>query len=184
MPCGKKKEEFLTDRRCLEMLTTKNCEWLLRPKFALSEMAENFSANSEVMQESLDEISFPDVMQHCEEVAELLSVFNTRDNKNKPDREHVLELIRRLITPDVRMEKMLKQAEKTGQAMYLMGIYHRVTQTLFSNLNIVAQKSQNADGLDAKMKKDPTVENFTEYLVNSVVGEQVQTTDLQSRRIS
>ncbi|KAJ7376294.1 hypothetical protein OS493_035655 [Desmophyllum pertusum] len=86
VPYGKMKEEFLTDRRCLEMLTTQNSEWLLRPKFALSEMAETFPANIEVMQESLDEISFPDVMQHCEEVAELLSVFNTHDNNNKPDR--------------------------------------------------------------------------------------------------
>ena len=182
VPYGKMKEEMLTSKRCLEVVNTINCEWLLRLKYAISEMAETFTANTEVVKEALTEIDFNKIMTKFDQVSELLEIFNTRKNLDKPQRDNVIEVIRHFLTPDEEMEEMIQTVEKLGQAMYLMANYHRVTQTLFTNLEIFADKSQNSDGLDKRFKQEPSVQIFTDYLAQSIVGNEVQAKDMQSRR--
>ena len=182
VPYGKMKDDMLMSKRCLEILNTINCEWLLRPKYAISEMAETFTANTEVVQEAVRDIDFNAIVTKFEEVSELLEIFNMRKNLEKPHRDNVIDIIGHFLTPNLEMENMMQNAEKLGQALYLMANYHRVTQTLFANLEIFAEKSQNLYGLDERFKKDPSMENFTDYLVQSIVGTQVQATDMESRR--
>ena len=182
VPYGKIKEDMLTSKRCLEMVNTINCEWLLRPKYAISEMAETFTANTEVVREVMEEIDYNAVITNFDKVAEMLQMFNTKKNVEKPGRENVTNVIRHFLTPDLQMERMIQEAEKLGQALFLMANYHRVTQNLFTNLEIFAEKSQNTEGLDKRFKQDPSMANFTDYLVQSIVGTQVQATDMLSRR--
>ena len=140
VPYGKPKE--LTDSKILDTLTTWNCEWLMRPKIAMSEMADTFNSCNQVLQELNGEIDVNAIINHFKEVNNAVKIFNTKETKDdKPTVDELVEACVLILDQGTEIEAMVEKMEQFGQAMYLMANHMRVSQTLLNNPEVFASKS-------------------------------------------
>ncbi|KAJ7386334.1 hypothetical protein OS493_008453 [Desmophyllum pertusum] len=136
-----------------------------------------------VLQDLKDDIDVEKIVNHCQEVDNVLAVFNTKDKKEeKPNEQDFVNTCLLLLTPNRDMEEMIERAEQFGQAMYLLANHMRVTQTLLQNPDSFASKSQNYDGLDKEFKRNPTVRNMRTFLTSAIVGTHIATSNIRARR--
>ena len=182
VPYGKPREDLHSEHRLLDSLKPINCEWLTRPNVAASELAETMDEQVRVLGDTIPTVDLERVADYFERFAETIANFNTRSKKNNVTRDDVQGLIEALVSPDPDMEAMILQAEKMGQALYLMSIHHRVAQALITRYDCMAEQSQHRDDLDIHFKRDPCLRSLTEYLLTTIVGRQTRTVLTPARR--
>ena len=181
VPYGKPREELYDEHRLIDSLKPINCEWLTRPNVAASELAETMDEQVRILGDTIQTVDLERVAEYFDRFAETIANFNTRSKKNNVTRDDVEGLVEALLSPDPDMEAMILQAEKMGQALYLMSIHHRVTQALITRYDCMAEQSQHKDGLDIHFKRDPCLRSLTEYLLTTIVGRQTRTASTPAR---
>ena len=182
VPYGKPKEELYNESRLLDSLKAINCEWLTRPSVAASKLAETMNEQVRILGDTIQTVDLERVAEYFDAFAETIANFNTRNKKNNVTRDDVDGLVEALLSPDPDMETMILQAEKIGQAVYLMSIHHRVAQALITRYDCMAEQSQHKDGLDIHFKRDPSLRTLTDYLLTTIVGRQSRPASTPARR--
>ena len=75
-PCGKIKEPT-SDSLMVEKASRLNCEYVIHPKFALSEMADTVTSNLQTLRENLRTLDEAKIIAEVEKMNEVTKMFNT-----------------------------------------------------------------------------------------------------------
>ena len=175
----------LTEQEVLKRLHSWNCEWLKRPRIAMSEMAQTLTTNLPILEEHEDRIVSERATGYLSSV--LTPIQNALARFDNQDRS-VTEL---LTEDDVRKVMNIFQANETFEhfikdlfqvsgSMFLIANHCLALQTLLWNPEDFAEKLQESK--EARhFKADPTQE-LTEFLYEQLVPQHTSTTREQNRR--
>lgn len=141
-------------------INPKSCEWLTRPKIAMSEFASTITENLELLATKKTKVV---KMHHFAEMQQRLAPFLTSLNSlnqkrdDQPSASDVQEVLRTMLTDDDQTEDFFEQLVETGAAMYSIGIHYAVLKTLITNPCQFAQRLVGTTPEVSEFKSDPTI---------------------------
>ena len=150
-----------------------NCEYLCRPKIALSEMAETCSKNFERAIDTLRVWELEDVKGKVEEYVEKVKILNTC-TELPVTHENVVDEMKWHATQNEQFLSLMEDLEIVGNMFYTTAIRFKTLRALICNPAIFAQKLHMANGADADFKKDPSIKNMKELFIKEVVTEHLR----------
>lgn len=128
----------------MRRLHPRSCEWLKRPKIAMSELAETVSQNLKVIQHAggklLTEDKVAAITDCLQPVQGALTRLNTR-NQQKATANDVKEVLKRMFDEEDDLPELMSELFKLGGAMYSMATHFFIAKDLFENPGEFADKS-------------------------------------------
>lgn len=165
----------LTDDEILTRLHSWNCEWLKRPRIALSEMSATLTTNYPLLEKHGQRILADDTTNYLREVLEpitnALARFDRQDrtNSDPPTEDDVIQMMR-LLQEDAKFESFIHDLFEASDAMFLIAVQCLGIQTLLWNQSVFADKliesRQTAD-----FKKDPCQDTMRDFLFDQLIPE-------------
>lgn len=155
----------------LEKLSPKNCEWLTRPKVAVSEMAEALTKNWEIIQTST--IFDDSVRSQLESIiSPIMQNLINLDNKEKsttPTEQDIYQVLHSSFQ-NTDLDHSLSQMMQASSAMYVFLTQLRAMRGLVTNPQIFSTKLVN-DAPDAQhFKNTKTVASMQQMLTAMTVS--------------
>lgn len=154
-----------------------NCEWLIRPKVAVSETAATILENAKLFDENGSEYSdilnekflqaFAEKFSSIQDDLKLLK----KDSDEKPTKDNVIALLKFLYKEDAELDKIVDSIFKYGGALFAMSCNIIVARTLIRNHESYAGlvAAENQSDADFKRKKD--IKEMKKFLTQNIVGE-------------
>ena len=155
-----------------------NCEWLIRPKVAVSETAATILENAKLFDENGGEYSgdilnekflqaFAEKFSFIQDDLKLLK----KDSEEKPTKDNVIALLKFLYKEDAELDKIVDSMFKYGGALFAMSCNIIVARTLIRNHESYAElvAAENQSDADFKRKKD--IKEMKKFLTQNIVGE-------------
>ena len=184
-PLGK-----LTDEQVLVRLHNWNCEWLKRPRVAISELADTIQHTLPIFQQALDVKLAPTHVNYLKQVfdplANMLARMNHKDHTvGNEVSERDLQKMMRLLQEDKKLEKEIQEMFEVSGAMFVFSVQIMALQTLLGNPREFAEKV--LDSRSSKhFKEDPSHKEMREYLFSSSHRNirSTETTRSSNRKIS
>ena len=165
----------LTDDEILTRLHSWNCEWLKRPRIALSEMNATLTTNYPLLEKHGQRIIADDTTNYLREVLEpitnALARFDRQDrtNSDPPTEDDVIQMMR-LLQEDAKFDSFIRDLFEASGAMFLIAVQCLGIQTLLWNPSVFADKliesRQTAD-----FKKDPCQDTMRDFLFDQLIPE-------------
>ena len=151
--------ENLPDDKILVRLKHWNCEWLSRPKIAMSEMASTLKDNWEQITRYKGTVLTTFVNQLETFCAPLMSAPRRPDNKDRychdpPDKDDILDVIE-AIHKDDQTEALFTEAFNACGPVLMMAIQVIAFNGLLHNLEAFAEQSVKNIAMDT-LRTDPT----------------------------
>ena len=178
-PCGKT-DSVPNEETVFRRLKGFNCEWLSRPKYAMSEMAETIVANMELLS---DEESYqPSILNQKELVSikgrmqnflDCLERMNTKSSSRALESD-VFSMMTEMYGDE--LDQHFHDFIHLGSALYTMGIHYHVAKTLFVGMNKYAEllTQSDAKGFTGHFKKNPDVHTLRQMLGDCYYGGTTQ----------
>ena len=178
-PYGKT-DSVPTEEIVFKRLKGFNCEWLCRPKYAMSEMAETIVANMELLS---DEDSYqPSILNQKELVSikakmqkflDCLERLNTKSSSRALESD-VFSMMTEMYEDE--LDQHFHDFIHLGSALYTMGIHYHVAKTLFVDMKTYAEllSQSDAQGSTGNFKKDPNVHTLRQMLEDCYYGGAAQ----------
>lgn len=163
----------LPDHEILRKLYSYTCEWLNRPYYAMSEMADSLYSNLSTVEFYQDKIFSKPCVRYITSILEplkpVLRRFNNKDKdvNDAPDWED-LALLMRTMESDSTFQEIIKEQLAASGAMFLITNQIMVLQTLLWNPQEFASRAKETKAIQ-KFKKSPTRENMRDYLINEIL---------------
>ena len=149
------------------------CEWLLRPKVALSELADTILKNNEVLQNAQTTVLNPEFLQLLNN--ELLGINDNlrrliHGNDQEATMQDVVETLKFLYRENEEFDTTVDQMFEIGGALFLMATQIIVSRTLVRTPEQYAQHVEAEDGSDKTFQREKDIISMRDFIVNSVLG--------------
>ncbi len=151
-----------SESQILEKIKPVNCEWLLRPKIAVSEFAETLCANFDILADSdADLIDAEKFKQMQTKLSALIDVLKRLDTKcteaGYATADDIKSMLKGIIGADDETTAFFSEATKLGAAMYQLGIQFTAVQSILCNPDWFAENSVGHSSELKNFKADPTI---------------------------
>lgn len=126
-------KEATRDSVMLEKATPINCEYIMRPSDALSEMADTISTNKNTLKDMLTSIDISNILAKVDKMNDVVRMFNTRtDLPVKQSDVHKL-LKYSIADDDDDTDNTFDTMEHLGMMLYVMGSHQKKFHSLLRN---------------------------------------------------
>ena len=189
---GHTSEEEVTDAMMSKKLHDNNCEWLVRPAVAASELVDTISKNFERSTNSLHELCnlqirkrFDDMLQSVTD--KLLPLWSRSDNPrindvlSLHDLQKSFESLKLELLYDDSSDKVstntlqgeffqayLDEMIESGSSMFLIGMHLRCFTYVLQNVQEISKHARNSQELK-EFKNTPTLESYVETIFNEYI---------------
>ena len=129
-----------------------NCEWLSRPRTALSEMADTIVSNVKHVEKDcppfMNKDAITEIRESMEPLIEVLDRLNTKNQAVQARPKDIKAMLRTIYNGD--HDATFEQFLVAGSAMYTMGIHYVVAKTLMESpegyAKILSTGNENSPG--------------------------------------
>ena len=147
------------------------CEWLLRPKVTLSELAESVDKNLNHLIDDNTGLLENEAKQNLHHSLALLLqnlVPLGRSLTGEATRENVVETLKFLFAENEGLDEQMDTLFSLGGAMFTMASQYIAARSFIRNPNIYANVVQATDGSDAAFQKAGDIKSMRDFILNSV----------------
>ena len=151
-----------SESQILEKIKPVNCEWLLRPKIAVSEFAETICTNLDILANTesqlIDPSKFQEIQAKLPTLMEVMKKLDKKCNEAGPAKPNDIKvMLKAIIGADQETTSLFSEATKLGAAMYQLGIQMSVVQSILCNPDWFAENSVGDSTEVKQFKADPTI---------------------------
>lgn len=162
------------------------CEWLLRPKVAMSEMSETLSKNIEIIADKDQKVVNADAVKKLvsgtKSLRKSLRVLH-KDHVGSANEKDVVETLKNLFQEDEELDSLLEQMFQISGAMFVTATHLIVAKTLIQNPEEYADLVEAEDtGSDSVFKQNGDIESMRDFIVSSVLGRKKKKVVTGSRK--
>ena len=159
------------DNQMLDKATVINCEYLVRPKVALSELAETVSANQAHLEAELHALNMGTTIAALAEFEKLVAPFNTRSGTGVTAK-HVHSLLKYSIgNDDDEVDRVFDRMEHLGHMMSIVGSHHKQLRSLVRNPRDYSRKCETL-AVSHEFKVQPGIKTLKEWWVQEAAYTQ------------
>ena len=160
-----------------------NCEWLTRPNYAISELADTLYANMATLVEYRDKVFAHQpvdvLINKARPIRQVLQRFNKKDSatSEEPDECDLASLMK--FVEDGTLQTLSKHLFGASGAMYSIATHLMTLQTLFTHPAEFARRHRKAPEVQG-FKQNPSCESMVAYIAsqtlthNEIVAEDEQ----------
>ena len=158
MPYGKT-HGLLTSHEILDKLFHWNCEWLTRPNYAISELADTLYANLATLAEYKDKVftkhAVDPLLNKARPIRTVLQRFNKKDSATaeEPDERDLANLMK--FIEDDTLKSLCKHLFSASSAMFSIAIHIMTLETLFSDPAEYAKRHRESPEVQS-FKQNPS----------------------------
>lgn len=150
------------------------CEWLLRPKVALSELSETLAKNVDIIAQKDQQLVTSDAVNKLvsgtKSLRKSLHVLH-RDRVSSAKQKDVIDVLKHLFQEDEDLDGLLEEMFHIGGAMFLTATHLIVAKALIQNPDEYAERVQADDtGSDSVFKENGDIESMRDFILSSVFG--------------
>ncbi|CAH3108911.1 unnamed protein product [Porites lobata] len=137
---------LLTSREILDKLYHWNCEWLTRPNYAISELADTIYANLATLADYKDQVftkhAVDPLLNKARPIRSVLQRFNKKDSatSEEPDERDLRDLMK--FVEDDTLKGLCKHLFAASGAMFSVATHIMTLETLFSHPAEYAKRHQ------------------------------------------
>lgn len=155
-----------------------SCEWLLRPKVAVSEMASTISGNCKLLNESkakiLDEKETRRLTDTFKPIVKSLERLNSQDiESEEPTKNDIVKIMEFFIQDNEKFDKLIDETYETASALFSLTTHAIVARTLLRDPDEYSQKIEMHDNRDKAFKKKPSITTLKQLLIDECIGEKI-----------
>ena len=164
---------LLTSREILDNLFHWNCEWLTRPNYAISELADTLYANLATLADNKDKVftkhAVDPLLNKARPIRTLLQRFNKKDcaTSEEPD-EHDLRDLLKFIEDDT-LKSLCKHLFAASGAMFSIATHIMTLETLFSHPAEYAKRHRESPEVQS-FKQNPSRESMVAYIASQTLS--------------
>ena len=168
-------------------INPKCCEWLTRPKIAMSEFASTIIENLELLAKkkhvAVKRQKFLAVQETLAPFLASLQALNTK-TEDQPTSSDVKQVLRTMLTDNEETDEFFDGLVQTGGAMYLLGIHYGVVKTLLTNPSQYAERVVGTASDVSTFKSNPTIPGMQHFLTGQCSSQEPRTgqTHVKARR--
>lgn len=130
------------DNQMLDKASVINCEYLVRPKVALSELAETVSANQAHIEAELHALNTGKTIAALADFEKVVAPFNTRPGTGVTSHD-VYSLLKYTIgNDDEEVDRVFDRMEHLGHMLYVVGSHHKQLRSLVRNPRDYSRKCE------------------------------------------
>lgn len=176
-PYGEIKEPT-SDSVMVEKASRLNCEYVIRPSVALSEMADTVTSNLQTLRENLRSLDETKIITEVEKMNEVTKMFNTH-SKEPVTPSDVHNLSRYCIDDetDGESDAIFDKMEHVGMLMYVIGSQQKQLRSLVRNPPEYSRKCDNLS-VRHEFKHNPTLKTLKNWWVSETATVKTQATVL------
>ena len=129
-------EQAPTEDVVFRRVSPASCEWLKRPKVAMSEMAETLSTNMDMLTAKKSKLLSSDGVAYAKKLKPLLQNLkhlNTKNRETPATKDHVKGILKCVVGADEQTDAFIDEAMEVGAALFLTATHLSVARTLFRN---------------------------------------------------
>ena len=156
-------EQAPSEETVLKRVKPNSCEWLKRPKVAMSEMAETLTANMDMLATKESPLlSKSGVKSYKAKLAPLmknLEHFNSK-NETKLTQSDVKGVLKFLVGADAETDSLIDDAMEVGAALFLTATHLTVARTFFCNPHQYANNIEATSAWPKDFKERPTMKSL------------------------
>lgn len=163
---------ILTSREILDKLFHWNCEWLTRPNYAISELADTLYCNLETLKEYRDKVLTRHVVdtliKKARPIRNVIQRFNKKDSAiaKEPDKRDLVTLMK--FIEDDTLKTLSKHLFTASGAMYSIEPRIMTLETLFSHPAEFAKKHHESPKVQG-FKQNPSRESMVAYIASETL---------------
>ena len=159
-------------------ISPESCEWLKRPKVALSELSDTLSTNLKLLESNTDMslLSTRGITNFSHKLSPLLQRlenFNTKA-KHQATPSDVKGFLKHIIGTDDDVESLIDEAFEVGGALFSIATNLIVARTLCRNAERYGEAIQASDGTDKNFKKERDLKALRRMLEKSCLTKTSQ----------
>ena len=164
---------LLTSREILDKLFHWNCEWLTRPNYAISELADTLYANLATLADNKDKVftkhAVDPLLNKARPIRTLLQRFNKKDSatSEEPD-EHDLRDLLKFIEDDT-LKSLCKHLFAASGAMFSIAMHIMTLETLFSHPAEYVKRHRESPEVQS-FKQNPSWESMVAYIASQTLS--------------
>ncbi|KAJ7359024.1 hypothetical protein OS493_019931 [Desmophyllum pertusum] len=147
-----------------------NCEWLTRPKVAVSELSDSVIKNVHLLQLYMKEeecVLQPDFIQHTlSGLSPLMKSLEKlhKDAPEAPTKADVVRCLRFLYESNDTLDNEIDELFQLGGALFILAAQYIVARTVIRSPEAYAEIVQTDNGSDADFKRERTIKGMLEFI--------------------
>ena len=162
----------------VEKASRLNCEYVIRPSVALSEMADTVSSNLQTLRENLRSLDETKIITEVEKMNQVTKMFNTH-SKEPVTPSDVHNLLKYCIVDETEGESdaIFDKMEHVRTLMYVIGSQQKQLRSLVRNPPEYSRKCDNLS-VRHEFKHNPTLKTLKNWWVSETATVKTQATVL------
>ena len=149
------------------------CEWLLRPKVALSELSETVIKNLEILAKKHQNFLAPETLDklvtEIRPLRKSLKILH-KDSVTAATEEDVIETLKLLFQENDDLDGILEQMFHAGGALFVTATQVIVAKTIQDPESYAELVEAEDTGSDSVFKQNGDIESMRNFIVSSVLG--------------
>ena len=164
---------LLTSREILDKLYHWNCEWLTRPNYAISELADTIYSNLATLADYKDKVftkhAVDPLLNKARPIRSVLQRFNKKDSatSEEPDERDLRDLMK--FVEDDTLKGLCKHLFAASGAMFSVATHIMTLETLFSHPAEYAKRHRESTEVQA-FKQNPSRESMVAYIASQTLS--------------
>ena len=164
---------LLTSREILDKLYHWNCEWLTRPNYAISELADTLYANLATLADYKDKVftkhAVDPLLNKACPIRTVLQRFNKMDSatSEEPDERDLCDLMK--FIEDDTLKGLCKHLFAASGAMFSIATHIMTLETLFSHPAEYAKRHRESPEVQG-FKQNPSRESMVVYIASQTLS--------------
>lgn len=146
------------DNQMLDKATVINCEYLVRPKVALSELAETVSANQAHLDAELHALNTGKTITALGDFEKVVVPFNTRSRTGVMANDVHTLLKYTIGNDDEEVDWVFDRMEHLGHMLYVVGSHHKQLRSLVRNPRDYSRKCETL-AVSHEFKVEPGIKS-------------------------
>lgn len=166
-------DEAPTPETVFRRLKPFNCEWLIRPNIALSELSETISKNTAVVvNDETGTLSDNCKKFWSDNMNPLIQCLSSmqRDSESCTDPTDVVNVLKFLFKPNDNLDEAMDTFFHIGGAMFVSACQYIIARTLVRQPEAYAELVQAENGGDKQFQSEKDIASMTNFIVKSVIS--------------
>ena len=164
---------LLTSREILDKLFHWNCEWLTRPNYAISELADTLNANLATLAKYKDKVftrhAVDPLLNKARPIRTVLQRFNKKDSATaeEPDECDLADLMK--FIEDDTLKSLCKHLFAASGTMFSIATHMMTLETLFSHPADYGKRHRESPEVQS-FKQNPSRESMVAYIASQTLS--------------
>ena len=164
---------LLTSSEILDKLFHWNCEWLTRPNYAISELADTLYANLATLAKYKDKVftrhAVDPLLNKARPIRTVLQRFNKKDSATaeEPDERDLADLM--TFIEDDTLKSLCKHLFAASGAMFSIATHMMTLETLFSHPAEYGKRHRESPEVQS-FKQNPSRESMVAYIASQTLS--------------